>query len=335
MAKILLVDDHDDNLYIASLVLRRDHHEIITANTGQEALEKAVTEAPDVILLDIQMPEINGFEVCKQLKQQKATATIPVVFLTAKFKDSDSLIKGLEIGGEDYITKPFSTPELRARVNVMVRLKNQWDELELKNQELVKLNQVLKNKNDELVKTQWALEELATTDSLTKLKNRRYFIERMNEEFSRAKRMPQPISFIMLDIDFFKKVNDTYGHLCGDSVLQQFAKILKQNTRRHDIVARYGGEEFIIGMIGQNEEAADVTAERIRRDVEEAQFQHETTALKLTCSAGVGTFTATPKEPLSLDTFISDVDHALYQAKEKGRNQVITINDLKTNELSS
>lgn len=323
MAKILVVDDYEDNLYIASLVLARDNHDIITASSAEEAITKANAENPDVILLDIQMPGTNGFEACKSLKSAPQTSNIPIVFLTARFKDSESLTKGLQLGAEDYIIKPFSTPELRARVKVMVRLKSQMEQLATSNKKLEQLNGELQKKNDELVETHKALEELATTDGLTGLRNRRYFTERLEEEFMRTQRDSQNISLVMLDIDFFKKVNDQHGHQCGDSVLVQFSQILKVNLRQHDIVARYGGEEFIIAIIGQDSNASVATAERIRLDVEKSTFTHEDIQLNLTCSAGVGTYPDVCKDNPDLDALVQEVDAALYAAKHGGRNQVI------------
>lgn len=323
MAKILIVDDYEDNLYVASLVLSWDNHEIITALSGEEAIKKAESEQPDVILLDIQMPNMDGFAACQILKSNPATQKIPVVFLTAKYKDSESLAKGLSMGAEDYIVKPFSNPELRARVKVMARLKSQMDQLNLKNQELEKLNSELEDKNLQLTKAKHALEELAITDGLTGLHNRRYFTERIKEEFHRTLRKHFPISVILLDIDYFKKVNDTYGHKAGDDVLIHFGQILKRNMRKHDVVARYGGEEFIIGMIDLNGEAAYTIAERIRQDIATDDFLSEGKVLKITSSLGVGCYPEICADSKDPDPLLKEVDKALYYAKNHGRNQSI------------
>lgn len=329
MAKILIIDDDNDNVKIVSLVLSKDNHEIISANGAGEALEKAKTEQPDLILLDVQLPNVDGFQVCRKLKSNPHTSNIPVIFLTAIYKDSDSLVKGLELGAEGYIVKPFSTAELQARVNVMVRLKKDMDGLAKKNRELIKKNRKLKSKNKELVDIQQKLNELATTDELTGLNNRRYFTVRLEEEFLRTLRDKQPISLIMIDIDFFKKINDTYGHPCGDQVLMQFSKILKQNIRQHDIVARYGGEEFVIGMIRQDIKAAYVMAERIRQDVEENEFKFNDLMINITCSAGVGSYPETSSDAPQLEALLNEVDAALYYAKRHGRNQVVKVSILK------
>jgi len=323
MGKILIVDDNEDNLFVTTLVLSKDQYDIITASGGQEALDKANSEAPDVILLDINLPDIDGFEVCKRLKAQETTWPIPVIFLTGKYKDDESLIQGLSIGAEDYILRPFSSPELCARVKVMVRLKQNLDALAEKNKQLEQLNKELEEKNTELNLTQKALEELAITDPLTQVYNRRYFTERLKEEFSFIKRETHPISLIMLDIDYFKRVNDTHGHQCGDDVLIQFASILQKNVRKHDTVARYGGEEFIIAMYGLGTEAALATAERIRQDVAEYLFHHEDTKLHLTTSLGVASYPEVCSDSPTPDRLLQQVDSALYYAKGKGRNQTI------------
>ncbi|MBF0288137.1 MAG: diguanylate cyclase [SAR324 cluster bacterium] len=335
MAKILLIDDYEDSLTVTSLILGQDIYDIITAEDGHEGLEKAEREQPDVIILDIQMPAKNGFEVCQELKKNKKTAHIPVVFLTAKYKDSESLTKGLAMGAEDYIVKPCKPPELRARIRVLVRLKKNMDELAQKNRELDILNQQLEGTNNELLEAQKNLEELAITDPLTSLNNRRYFTERLQEEFLRTLRNQQEISLIMLDIDYFKKINDNYGHPCGDSVLLQYATILKKNLRQHDIVARFGGEEFVIGMVGQSLQDAYSMAERIRQDVEQFSFQHDDHTLHITCSAGVGSYPEICSDSPSLDAMLREVDAALYYAKNNGRNQVIIAPVSKTADNSA
>lgn len=330
MAKILIVDDYQDSLDTTLLVLSNDQHEIITANNGKEAFTKAQTQNPDVILLDINMSGIDGFQVCEQLKASPKTASIPIIFLTAHFKDNASLAKGFSVGAEDYIVKPFAASELLARVKVMIRLKKQLEELEQKNLELAKLNQTLEEKNRELLSIQKTLQEIAIKDDLTQLYNRRYFSNQIKTEFSRALRNRQSIGLVMLDIDHFKAINDTYGHPCGDSVLVQFANILQQNVRQYDIVARYGGEEFIIGLIGQDLDASYATGQRIRADVENFSFAHENLRLNLTCSAGVVSYPEICPGPPNLEVLLDEVDSALYQAKQQGRNRVISASSLNS-----
>ncbi len=322
MAKILVADDYEDSLKATSIILKKDKHQIITAQDGKEALKKANLENPDVILLDLKTPAKKGFDICRQLEANPFMAHIPVIFLTAKLKDSQAMLKGLDIV-HDFISKPFKSSELQARIRVMVRLKSQMDQLSQKNIDLEALNQTLEQKNQDLLFAQKALEEMAIRDSLTTLYNRRYFSGRLEEEFLRNRRSKQPIGIVMLDIDHFKKVNDTYGHLCGDSVLVQYADILKKNVRQHDIVARYGGEEFVIGLIGQTMREAYATGERIRVDVEQYLFRHEKIELQITCSAGIASYPEICEENPSLSALLQEGDAALYEAKAQGRNLVV------------
>ena len=323
MTKILIVDDSEDNRTLTSLVLERDDYEIITAKDGREALRRAQQDQPDVILLDVQMPEIDGFEVCRRLKAEPDTENIPVLFLTAKHKDIDSVSLGLSLGAEDYIIKPFSSIELRARVSVLARLKNQMDELGHKNQQLENANLALADTNEQLLQAQKALEQMAITDPLTALYNRRYFTERLSEAFAMIDREPVIIHLIMLDLDHFKRINDTYGHQVGDAVLLQFSHILRRAVRKNDIIARVGGEEFVIAMLKIPSDRAHMAADRIRIEVEHYQFEADGYTLSMTTSVGVASYPDLKLENPTLLAMMHEADEALYYAKSHGRNQTI------------
>lgn len=322
MTRILIVDDFVDNITLTSMILEKDNYEIISAQNGREALVKAQQDKPDVILLDIQMPELDGFEVCRRLKSDPMTNTIPVLFLSAHHKDIDSVSLGLSLGAEDYIVKPFSSLELRARVSVLARLKKHTDELAQKNQELGEANEALAHINEQLTQAQRALEQMALTDPLTGLYNRRYFTERLNETFSLIGREEVIIHLLMFDLDHFKKVNDTYGHKSGDLVLLQFSHILRRAVRKNDIIARIGGEEFVIAMFSIPQDRSHLVAERIRADVEGYNFEGEGNTLRITTSIGVASYPGVEMEKPSLDAMLIIVDEALYHAKNHGRNQV-------------
>ena len=323
MTKILIVDDSADNITLTSLVLEKDEYTIISAENGRDALRKAQTEQPDVILLDIQMPEMDGFEVCRRLKADEETSSIPVLFLTAKHKDIDSMSLGLSLGAEDYIVKPFSSIELRARVSVLARLKRHMDELGDKNRELAVANGTLEDTNEQLIQAQKALEQMAITDPLTALYNRRYFTERLAEAFALIDREPVVIHLIMLDLDHFKNVNDTYGHQVGDAVLLQFSHILRRAVRKNDIIARIGGEEFVIAMLKIPSNRAHMAADRIRDEVEKYQFEAEGYTLSLTTSVGVASFPDMKTETPTLEWMLHEADNALYYAKTHGRNRTV------------
>ena len=323
MAKVLIRGGYRAFRNVASLLPCKDDYELVFADNDKETLRTVLSEKPDVILLDIEMPELDGFEVCRQLKGEKRTAEIPVILMAERLKDGDAFTDCLVSGADDYICKPLSAPELLVRIQGMFRLKNQRDQLAKKNFELARLNDVLECKNHELVAMQKTLREIAITDSLTLLYNRRYFVDRLEKEFLRTLRHQQPIGLVMLDIDHFKEVNDTYGHQCGDQVLFQFSEILRQSIRKHDIVARYGGEEFIIGLSGQRTHESYKTGERIRTKVEKFPFRIEGLELKITCSAGIASYPEVCGDTPNFNAILQQVDAALYQAKRQGRNQVI------------
>ena len=323
MTKILIVDDSEDNLTLTSLVLQRDDYEIITAMNGRDALRIAQIDLPDVILLDVQMPDLDGFEVCRRLKGESDTENIPVLFLTAKHKDIDSVSLGLSLGAEDYIVKPFSSIELRARVSVLARLKNQMDELGNKNQQLESANQALADSNEQILQAQKALEQMAITDPLTALYNRRYFTERLSEAFAMIDREPVVIHLLMFDLDHFKKVNDTYGHQMGDAVLLQFSHILRRAVRKNDIIARIGGEEFVIAMLNIPSDRAHLAADRIRMEVEGYKFEAEGYSLSVTTSIGEASYPDLQLENPTLETMLHEADEALYYAKSHGRNRTV------------
>jgi diguanylate cyclase (GGDEF)-like protein len=323
MTKILIVDDAEENITLTSMVLEKEGYDLLSATNGREALLKAQQERPDVILLDIQMPELDGFEVCRRLKAESDTANIPVLFLSAHHKDIDSISLGLSLGAEDYIVKPFSSIELRARVSVLARLKRQMDELGEKNRELEHANNRLEESNEQLTQAQQALEQMAITDPLTALYNRRYFTERMSEAFGAIGRETVVIHLIMFDLDHFKRVNDTHGHQMGDAVLLQFSHILRRAVRKHDIIARVGGEEFVVAMLKIPSDRAHDAAERIRAEVERYNFESDGVSLNMTTSIGVASYPDIELENPTLDALLQQADEALYYAKEHGRNRTV------------
>lgn len=325
MARILIVDDSPDNIAIASMILEKDNYEILTATSGEQALEMARKARPDVILLDIQMPQMDGFQVCRRLKSEAATESIPVLFVSAHHKDAEAVSRGLTLGGDDYIVKPFNSTELRARVNVLARLKSHVDELLRKNFELEAANQALAHNIERLTQAQKVLEQLAVTDPLTGLYNRRYFEERMRETFSLIGRQKVTVHLLMFDLDHFKAINDRWGHSVGDAVLVHFSEIMRRCVRRHDIIARIGGEEFIIAMLNIPLEQATRAAERIRKEVEGAPYRLGPDSIPVTTSIGLASFGDgwSDNEPPTLDSLMKQADAALYRAKSEGRNRLV------------
>jgi len=303
--RILVVDDNRMNLRAIRESLEEQGYQVSEAGDGQEAIARVRDAAPDLILLDLVMPKLNGIEVCRILKAQDRFRLIPVILLTARDR-IESKVEGLEFGADDYLIKPIDPLELAARVKSMLRLKSLQDEL-------VRANRKLKDMNERL-------QELSVTDALTALHNRLYFRRRIGHEFERADRYRSHLSCAMADIDHFKQVNDTYGHAAGDAVLTDLGVIFKEALRRIDLAARYGGEEFVFLLPETDEDEALLVGERIREAVERHRFEHEGELIELTISVGIATFPHKAIE--SEERLIDCADQALYRAKRNGRNRV-------------
>ncbi len=268
------------------------------ATDGIEGFKILLNKDVDLILCDVVMPGIDGFKFLSMKKARPEFNDVPVIMLTGA-EDVKLKIKGLEQGASDYITKPFDPGELIARVRVHFKIKALQEELRATNRRL---------------------EELSNTDGLTKLYNRRYFMELLELEFQRAQRYDSSMAFVMIDIDHFKDFNDTYGHLLGDKILIEISSILQENLRVHDMVGRYGGEEFALLTPETDDRGALVVAERYRRRIEDFVLVEEDKHLKVTISLGIA-FYPHP-EINSVDDLIRLADNALYKAKRNGRNRV-------------
>jgi diguanylate cyclase (GGDEF)-like protein len=289
--RVLIIDDSVVIQRLVQARLRADGFEVATGSDGSEAIELAKIFQPDVILLDIDMPVMNGFDACRALKDNSATSSIPVIFLTSQTRTEDK-VRGLDIGAIDYVTKPFDPIELRARVRSAYRTKY-----------LLEL-----------------LEQKAQIDGLTGLYNRAFFDARIKEEMERARRYCHTLALVLFDVDRFKRLNDTYGHSFGDVVLAEVAETARIIARQTDVVARYGGEEFIITLPEQNLKGAAFLAERVREGIEELQLVHNGEKVKVTASFGVASTAEIGYD--SIVDLVNAADRMLYAAKENGRNQV-------------
>lgn len=290
---ILAVDDSPENIDLIKNILE-PYYSVKVALHGELALQIARKQKPDLILLDIMLDGINGYEICSLLKSNDETRNIPVIFLTAKRSEADE-VQGFKIGGSDYITKPFSPAIVLARVKTQIHLKAKTD----------------------------LLEKLASLDGLTEIPNRRAFDIAMDRQFSQAKRTATPLSLLVLDIDNFKQYNDHYGHPVGDDCLRRVANCLVNQTQRaEDLVARMGGEEFVILLPNTDSMGAIMRAEQYRSAVERLKIHHAATSplCYVTVSIGVGTVVADTGDHFS--ELITAADNALYQAKHQGRNRV-------------
>lgn len=298
---ILVVDDLPHNLQLILEILDEQGYATTFATGGDQAIERIENTCPDLILLDLMMPEISGIEVCKRIKAEPKYREIPVIFLSAS-NEYDDLLEALEIGAVDYITKPFKTPELLARVKTHLQLKHTRD----------KLKQVYKE-----------LEKLVNTDTLTKIANRRALFRLAEQEFSRAQRYGYIFSVLILDLDHFKNINDTYGHDLGDQALQLVANTILNSLRKVDIFGRYGGEEFVIILPETQLQDALTVGEKIRDLVSKISLSVSARAIKITVSIGVAVY---QPEDQNIDMILHRADRSLYVAKDQGRNRVVAIN---------
>jgi two-component system cell cycle response regulator len=307
--RILVVDDHEDNIELLRARLEARGYEVEGASDGQAALDAVERTCPDLILLDVMMPKMDGMEVVRRLKARSEANElpfIPVIMQTA-LDSTENKVEGLDAGADDYITKPINFAELEARVNAQLRIKALQVALKAREKELSELNE--------------QLTRMSLTDGLTQIENRRSLNERLHEMWQHSVRLHEPISLVMCDIDKFKSVNDNHGHQAGDSVLKGFAQVLKGEAREIDRVGRYGGEEFLLILPGTVLDAAVTFAERLREKVEGHTFSYEGGTITRTMSCGVAS-SPHPKVE-DEDALLRAADDALYVAKETGRNRVV------------
>jgi two-component system cell cycle response regulator len=300
---ILVADDEPINRSLIQRRLERAGYHVLTAQNGQEAVEKTRASLPDLVILDVMMPVMDGLEACRLIKDDLSTRDIPVIFLSAR-DETEVKVSGLSLGANDYISKPFKAEELLARVDVAMRLKRERDQL--------------RNVVEEARAHAEVAQEQAMTDALTGLLNR-YGLQRvLAHEHAEARRYKRALSCLMIDLDNFKTINDTYGHSAGDTALQQVASILTEVVRRSDMVFRYGGEEFLVLLPETELEGATALAEKIRGAAVARLFGDGEQVFRLTLSAGAASLT----DDESGNDMIARADVALYQAKEQGRNRV-------------
>jgi diguanylate cyclase (GGDEF)-like protein len=291
--RILVVDDETANLAVLNKILSPEYV-VFTAKSGGEGLRRVAEDKPDLILLDIIMPDINGFELLKTLKANPDTRQIPVIIITGLDNEVDEE-RGFVLGAVDYITKPFKNTIVAARVRTHIQI----------------------------VRHLRVIERLGMVDPLTDISNRRCFDDRLTMEWRRALRDQKPISFMMIDVDKFKTYNDTYGHPQGDTLLRTIARIFAAAARRSgDISARLGGEEFGVLLPDTELHAAAKLAEEIRSRVETERIPTVDGKIQTCITVSIGVASTVPTKDSSPETFISRADTLLYQAKEKGRNRI-------------
>jgi diguanylate cyclase (GGDEF)-like protein len=297
---VLVIDDSTSvrSQIIQTLQVAHLFATYFEAEDGIAAFQQLQEIRVDLILCDLEMPRMDGFKFLALMQSRDDLKAIPVILLTGR-EDRDLKVKGLEQGAVDYVTKPFDAGELVARVKVQQKIKALQDELRSK-------NEMLKN--------------LAITDVLTGLYNRRFLMENLEMEFQRMQRKEGVLSLVLIDIDHFKKVNDTFGHQQGDVVLTLLAEATRKSLRSYDVAARYGGEEFVLLLPETTLAQGIIVAERLRRGVEGMKLAPPMERETLTISLGVSSYPG--RDIDSVESLIKAADDALYRAKEKGRNRI-------------
>ena len=322
---ILVVDDTPHNLQLLLNMLTRKGYEAMGVTDGIKALADMQDKLPDLVLLDINMPNINGFEVCQKLKSSDRTRDIPIIFVSARDEVLDK-VQAFSLGGVDYITKPFQIAEVLARVENQLTLRRLQIQLQEQNE---RLKQEIDHRviaETLLQEANKKLEQLVNLDGLTQLANRRCFDEYLEQEWQRSGREQLPLSLIMCDIDFFKNYNDTYGHVAGDDCLRKVSGVIKRSVRRPaDLAARYGGEEFVLVLPNTDIEGSVILAESIRHQLAALAIPHEDSAANQFVTLSLGVTCLTPKIDSNPSVLLTAADYALYRAKELGRDQTYQI----------
>jgi diguanylate cyclase (GGDEF)-like protein len=288
--KVLIIEDHPDQRDLLAIVLQREGYQVATAANGVEALEQLERDNFQIVLSDIMMPKMDGFELIKNIRSNPALKAIYVILITARIQDGDR-VRGLDLGADDYITKPFSFSELLARVRVGTRV----------------------------VKYQRHLEHQTQIDSLTGLYNRRAMEEKFHDEFERAKRYNHALSVLILDIDNFKTINDTYGHHGGDTALIKIAEVLRGKTRQSDFSARFGGEEFVLVLPKPIRKARCKWRPKFMM---RSGLQVRKTDRTFTLTVSIGVSSTSEKSYSDWRQMLDAADQALYLAKNRGKDRV-------------
>ncbi len=310
--KILIADDEPVSRHMLHTLMEKWGFEVLLAEDGNAAWEKLKPlDAPRMALLDWMMPGQNGVDVCRMLRKQRPEPYTYILLLTAK-DAKESVVEGLESGADDYLTKPFNPQELKARIRVGLRV------LDLE---------------DNLVQAREAMRFKATHDTLTGVWNRGAILETLDREISRSRRERLALGVLIADLDHFKSINDTYGHLTGDAVLREVTRRMQSDIRPYDAVGRYGGEEFLILLPGCDGSATREKAERLREGIVRIPVETPSGPLKITMSVGAVAASDWPRE--TANRILQMADSALYRAKEEGRNRTVMAGAAEQEEASA
>jgi diguanylate cyclase (GGDEF)-like protein len=290
-SKILVVEDTQKDFDFLKTTLEKEKYDIIRSNDGKQLIEMMGQETPDLIVLDLLLPDTDGFELCRRIRSEERYMSIPILFFTSSM-NLDNKLLGLQLGASDFLGKDCDPRELTIRVKNLLNYKRLYDNV-------VKLSVI---------------------DSLTHVYNRRYFQHRLRDEFERGRRYGREFCCVIIDVDHFKEVNDSKGHPVGDKVLKTIAAILRSNIRAADVLCRYGGDEFGLLLPETNFQGAYVTAERVRSKVEKTNLNNPEDPVLISLSIGISSLIE--GGALEMDELVTQADVALYQAKRSGRNQI-------------
>ncbi len=306
---ILVVDDSRTIRAGMIQLIKRMGHTVVEAENGQQAVELYQTARPDLVMIDVSMPIMDGYEAARAIRKLNPDDWTPIIFLSSMEADQD-LDRAIEAGGDDYLVKPVSFVVLNAKIRALSRL----EAMRRRSLEL----------SSQLAKANGELEKLSRLDGLTGINNRRAFDNCLQMELQRAARTGEPLSLILADIDFFKAFNDAYGHQGGDDCLRQIAQALSQSTRRPgDVVARYGGEEFAIVLPDTPADGAMLVALKAKELVEKFAIPHAFSGTGLIVTLSLGIVTGIVDQVTTAEQIIGRADHALYEAKHQGRNRIV------------
>jgi diguanylate cyclase (GGDEF)-like protein len=340
MSKVLIVDDNEDMLDTLEHLFNFYEFAVLKARNGQEGIDVARKDEPDMIILDALMPVMNGFDACKILKEDTKTKDIPVIFLSANYVEDEHRVMGLELGADDYVLKPFNAKELLARVKSILHKRELVEQLRQKNTQLIEEKTDAFKELDELRKKTSELESSQLTDSLTGLYNKSVLCQRMDEEISRAKRYKYQLSIVVVDVDFFRIINEIFGEKTGDYILMRIANVILNNTRKTDIVFRSNSNRFVVLLPHTDETGAYYEAERIRSAIDQTQFfdqdfyelkklspKRKQDYQRITVSIGLSEVNL-PELKKGVEP-LESAEKALDFAKSNGRNQTIRFSKLK------
>ncbi|WP_416148616.1 diguanylate cyclase domain-containing protein [Salipaludibacillus sp. HK11] len=309
--KVLMVDDRAENLLALEAILEGLDVKLLKANSGNDALSLMIEEEIALVLLDVQMPEMDGFEVAEIMKSSDRTKYIPIIFVTAISKEDKYVSKAYDSGAVDYLLKPIVPEFLISKVKVFMELHRQKQKIKQQAMELEEANAKLRT--------------LSYIDGLTQIPNRRNYDDNLEKEWGNAIREASQVSLILIDIDFFKEYNDIYGHAKGDECLKKVGTKLANTVQRpRDLVARYGGEEFVVILPNTSQQDAEMIANQMKDNIQGLQIVHGKSSASnyVTISGGIATMK--PTDILQKEEISERADQALYKAKELGRNQIVT-----------